>query len=53
VFVSERPVDVPAGNWIQTTEGKGWFPILRLYSPGSSFFDKCWRPSQIEVVKTS
>ncbi len=36
------------GNWIQTAEGKGWFPILRLYSPLEPFFDKTWRPSEIE-----
>jgi hypothetical protein len=50
VFAPERPSGTPAGNWIQTTEGKGWFPILRLYSPGPSFFDQSWRPSEIEVV---
>ena len=32
-FGPERPDDSPEGNWIQTTEGKGWFLILRLYSP--------------------
>jgi hypothetical protein len=51
VFSPERPADSPEGNWIQTTEGKGWFGILRLYSPGQSYFDKSWRPSEIEVVK--
>jgi len=50
VFGPERPADTPEGNWIQTTEGKGWFPILRLYSPLQPFFDKSWRPSEIEVV---
>ena len=50
VFGPERPADTPVGNWVQTTEGKGWFPILRLYSPLQSFFDKSWRPSEIEVV---
>ena len=49
-FGPERPSDSPEGNWIQTTEGKGWFPILRLYSPLEPFFDKSWRPSEIEVV---
>jgi hypothetical protein len=52
-FGPERPPDSPEGNWIQTTEGKGWFPILRLYSPGASFFDKSWRPSEIEAVKAN
>ena len=47
-FGPERPADSPEGNWIQTTEGKGWFPILRLYSPLEPFFDKTWRPSEIE-----
>jgi hypothetical protein len=50
VFAPERPAGTPEGNWIQTTEGKGWFPILRLYSPFQSFFDKSWRPSEIEAV---
>ena len=49
-FGPERPSDSPEGNWIQTVPGKGWFPILRLYSPLKSFFDKSWRPSEIEVV---
>ena len=49
-FGPERPSDSPEGNWIQTTEGKGWFPILRLYSPLEPFFDKTWRPSEIEAV---
>jgi hypothetical protein len=40
----------PEGNWIQTTEGKGWFQILRLYSPLQSFFDKTWRPTEIEPL---
>ncbi|MDW5596264.1 DUF1214 domain-containing protein [Conexibacter stalactiti] len=47
-FGPERPSDSPASDWIQTTEGKGWFPILRLYSPLQSFFDMSWRPSEIE-----
>jgi hypothetical protein len=38
------------GNWIQITPGKGWFPILRLYSPLLPFFDKTWRPGEIQEV---
>ena len=43
--------EAPAGkehNWIQTVPGKGWFAILRLYNPLQPFFDKSWRPSEIE-----
>ncbi|MFZ0496447.1 MAG: DUF1254 domain-containing protein [Methylocella sp.] len=49
-FSPRRPVGVPEGNWIQTTPGKGWFVLLRLYSPLQSFFDKSWRPGEIELV---
>jgi hypothetical protein len=31
-------------------QGKGWNTILRLYNPLGSFFDKSWRPSEIELV---
>ncbi len=37
-------------NWLQTTPGKGWWTILRLYNPLQPFFDKTWRPSEIEPV---
>jgi len=50
-FSPTQPEGVKRGNWIQTTPGKGWFVILRLYSPLEPFFDKSWRPSEIELVK--
>ncbi len=37
-------------NWIQTIEGKGWFAVLRLYGPLESFFDRSWKPGDIEPV---
>ena len=42
----------PAGkekNWIQTVPGKGWNTILRLYGPLEPWFDKTWRPGEIEI----
>jgi hypothetical protein len=44
----------PAGfenNWVQTLPGKGWVMILRLYGPLEPWFDKTWRPNEIELVK--
>ncbi|MFN8095213.1 MAG: DUF1254 domain-containing protein [Vicinamibacteria bacterium] len=44
----------PAGhesNWVQTVPGKGWNVILRLYGPLESWFDKTWKPGEIELVK--
>jgi hypothetical protein len=57
---SDTSVDVyfgpkaPAGmenNWIQTGPGEGWSTIFRLYGPLGPWFDKTWRPSEIELVK--
>ena len=38
-------------NWVQTVPGKGWNIILRLYGPLQPWFDKTWRPGEIELVK--
>ncbi len=38
-------------NWIQTVPGKGWFTILRIYSPLEPYFDKSWQIGEIELVK--
>jgi hypothetical protein len=50
-FGPSKPANAKDGNWIQTIPNKGWFTILRLYSPLGPFFTKQWRPSEIEVVK--
>ena len=46
-----QPEGVKRGNWIQTDPEKGWFIILRLYSPLESFFTRKWQPSEIELVR--
>jgi hypothetical protein len=49
VYISPTQPDGAApGNWIQTDPEKGWFVLLRLYSPLQPFFDKTWRPGEIE-----
>ena len=50
-FGPTKPADAKEGTWIQTTPGKGFFVILRLYSPLESFFDRSWRPSEVELVR--
>lgn len=50
-FAPEKPADVADGNWIQTDPEKGWFTLLRLYSPKLAFFEKTWQPSEIELVE--
>ena len=48
-FGPEPPADHET-NWVQTIPGKGWFTILRLYGPLEPWFDKSWRPGEIELV---
>ena len=50
-FGPTQPAGVKRGNWIQTMPGKGWFTLLRLYSPLEPFFTKEWRLSEIEMVR--
>jgi hypothetical protein len=45
--------EAPAGkesNWIATIPGKGYFVALRLYGPLEPWFDKSWRPGEIELA---
>jgi hypothetical protein len=48
IYFGPTAPDGKTNNWLQTVPGKGWWPILRLYSPLQPFFDKSWRPSEIE-----
>jgi hypothetical protein len=38
-------------NWIRTVPGKGWFALMRFYGPLDAFFDKTWRPGDIEKLE--
>ena len=48
ICIGPAAPDGKEANWIQTVPGKGFFAILRLYNPLQPFFDKTWRPSEIE-----
>lgn len=46
----------PAGHetgWVQTWPGKGWNVLLRLYGPLQPWFDKTWRPGEIQPATPS
>ena len=49
VYFGPRPPKGLENNWVQTIPGKGWFMILRLYGPLEPWFDKTWRPGEIEL----
>ena len=40
-------------NWVQTIAGKSWFVCLRLYGPKQEWFDKTWRPGELERVRAA
>jgi len=50
VWFGPEPPPGKASNWVPTVPGKGWFTVLRLYGPLEPWFDKSWRPGEIEVV---
>ena len=44
----------PAGqesNWIETVPGKGFYPMMRFYSPKEGLFDGTWKLPDVEAVK--
>ncbi|WP_394349684.1 DUF1254 domain-containing protein [Adhaeribacter soli] len=51
VYFGPQPPAGKENNWIQTIPGKGWFIMLRLYGPLEPWFNKTWRPGEIELVK--
>ena len=50
IYFGPRAPEGKESNWIQTVPGKGWFTILRLYSPTQSFFDKSWKVGEIKLI---
>jgi len=49
-FGPTAPVGEEA-NWIATVPKKGWFALFRLYGPLEPWFEKTWKPGEIELVK--
>jgi hypothetical protein len=44
----------PAGlqaNWIETVPGKGFYPMMRFYSPKAGLFDGTWKLPDVELLK--
>jgi hypothetical protein len=51
VYFGPKPPAGKKANWVQTMPGKGWNTLLRLYGPLEPWFDRTWRPGEIELVK--
>ncbi len=48
IFFGPNAPEGKESNWIQTIPGKGWSVVLRLYGPLDAWFDKAWKPGEIE-----
>lgn len=51
VYFGPKPPPGKESNWVQTIPGKGWWVMLRLYGPLQPWFDKSWKPGEIELMK--
>ena len=51
VWFSPEYIKGKESNLVKTIPGKQWFMILRLYYPLESWYDKKWRPGEIEELK--
>jgi hypothetical protein len=51
VYFGPKPPPGKESNWVQTVPGRGWNVILRLYGPLEPWFNKTWRPGEIELVQ--
>ncbi|SBO43679.1 DUF1254 domain-containing protein [Cyanobium sp. NIES-981] len=50
VYFGPKPPAGKESNWIQTVPGQSWFTILRLYGPLEPWFQRTWRPGEIEPL---
>ena len=50
LYFGPKPPQGKEKNWIQTIENKGWFVLLRIYGPLEPWFDKTWKPGEIELM---
>jgi hypothetical protein len=51
VWFGPKPPAGKEANWIQTVPGKGWWLMLRIYGPLEPWFDKTWKPGEVEMMK--
>lgn len=50
VYFGPKAPQGKENNWIQTLPGKGYLIALRLYGPLEPWFDKTWKPGEIELM---
>ena len=48
IFFGPKVITGAKFNWIQTIPKQKWYMVLNLYEPLESWFDKTWKPGEIE-----
>ena len=43
--------DQGEANWVATNPERGFFLYFRFYGPEQAYFDKTWRPGDVEPVR--
>ena len=51
VYLGPKEPKIKDANWIKTVPGKGYIAGMRLYSPTKAYFEKTWKPDDIEKVE--
>ena len=51
IFFGPKAPKGQENNWVQTVPGKGWNMLFRVYGPLEPWFNKTWRPGDVELVK--
>jgi len=51
IWFGPEPPKEHKSNWIQTIPNKGYSILLRLYGPLQPWFDKTWKPGDLELVE--
>jgi hypothetical protein len=51
VYLGPKAPEGKEANWLATVPGRGYFAILRLYSPTEAAINKTWKPGDIERSK--
>jgi hypothetical protein len=50
LYLGPTPPPGKEKNWKRTVPGKGYFTIFRLYGPTEAFFNRSWKPTDIEPM---
>ena len=50
VFFAPKAPKGMESNWLETLPGKSYWVALRMYGPLEPWFDKTWRPGEVEML---